>query len=134
MTTIAEIRAGLADNLATISGLRTTETIPDNPSPPIAIIDLKSVTYNGAFHGGLTTYSFTVTTIVGRASEREAQRRLDAYISTTNTGVKKAVESDKSLGGAAYDVIVTNMTNIGTVSLNDTIYLAADFAVEVYAN
>lgn len=134
MTTIAEIRSGLADNLATISGLRTTETIPDNPSPPIAIIDLKSVAYDGAFQGGLTTYSFTVTTIVGRASEREAQRRLDAYISTTDTGVKKAIESDKSLGGAVYDVRVTNMTNVGTVSLNDTIYLAADFAVEVYAN
>ena len=134
MTDIALIRKGLATNLATIRGLRTTETVPDNPNPPVAVIDLKAVTYDGAFHGGLTTYSFTVTTIVGRASEREAQRRLDSYISTTSSGVKKAIESDKSLDGEVYDVRVTNMTNVGTVSLNDTIYLAADFAVEVYAN
>ncbi len=44
---IAAIRSGLGDNLATISGLRVAETIPDNPSPPIAIISLSNVTYDG---------------------------------------------------------------------------------------
>ena len=48
--------------------------------------------------------------------------------------VKLAIESDKTLGGNAYDVRVTEMTNIGTVILGEVIYLAADFAVIVYAD
>lgn len=131
---IAAIRSGLGDNLATISGLRVAETIPDNPSPPIAIISLSNVTYDGAFHGGLVQYNFVVSVIVGRVSERTAQARLDTVISTGTGSVKKAVESDKSLGGSAYDVRVSEMSNVGAVQLNDATYLAADFSIQVYAN
>lgn len=132
--TVAQIRDGLGANIATIAGLRVAETIPDNPSPPIAIISLSNVVYDGAFHGGLVQYSFTVSVIVGRASERIAQTRLDTLISTGSGSLKVAVESDKTLGGAAYDVKLTDLSNIGAVQLSDATYLAADFSVQVYAN
>jgi hypothetical protein len=131
---ILDIRAGLAANISTIAGLRTSVDIPDNPNPPIAVIALSSVEYDGAFAGGLTEYNFEVTVLASRASERFAQRRLDEYTSTGATSVKKAIESDKSLGGKAFDVRVTRMSNIGTVSLGEVSYLAADFAVTVFAN
>lgn len=132
---ISDIRTGLATNLATISGLRTASEIPDNPSPPIAIVNLQSVNFDGAFQQGLTTYNFIVTVIVGRPAEREAQRRLDAYASSTGaSSVKLAIQSDKTLDGSAYDVRVTDMTNIGAVLLGEATYLSADFAVTVYAN
>jgi hypothetical protein len=131
---IALIRKGLGKNLATIRGLRIAETIPDNPAPPIAVIALGNVVYDGAFAGGLVTYNFTVSVIVGRVAEREAQRRLDQFISTGDGSIKKAIESDKSLDGAAYDVRVSEMTNIGAVQLGDATYLACDFQVAVYAN
>lgn len=131
---IAEIRKGLGTNLGTIRGLRVGETIPDNPNPPIAVIALGNVVYDGAFQGGLVTYNFTVSVIVGRVAEREAQRRLDTYISTGNGSIKEAIESDKSLGGSAYDVRVIEMTNIGAVQLGDATYLACDFTVAVYGN
>ena len=132
---ISDIRTGLATNLATISGLRTASEIPDNPSPPIAIVNLQSVNFDGAFKQGLTTYNFIVTVIVGRPAEREAQRRLDAYASSTGaSSVKLAIQSDKTLDGSAYDVRVTDMTNIGAVLLGEATYLSADFAVTVYAN
>jgi hypothetical protein len=130
---ISLIRKGLGSNLGTIRGLRVAETIPDNPSPPIAVIALGNVTYNGAFDGGLTIYNFTVSVIVGRVAEREAQRRLDTFISTDEGSIKKAIESEKSLDGAAFDVLVTEMTNVGAVQLGDATYLACDFAVQVYA-
>jgi hypothetical protein len=129
---IANIRKGLGANLATISGLRVAETIPDNPSPPIAVISLATVVYDGAFAGGLVEYNFVVSVVVGRVSEREAQRRLDQYISTGAGGVKFAIESDKSLNGAAYDVRVTEMNNVGAVSISDITYLACDLLVTVY--
>ena len=132
---ISDIRTGLATNLATISGLRTASEIPDNPSPPIAIVNLQSVNFDSAFQQGLTTYNFIVTVIVGRPAEREAQRRLDAYASSTGaSSVKLAIQSDKTLDGSAYDVRVTDMTNIGAVLLGEATYLSADFAVTVYAN
>ena len=134
---ITDIRAGIGANLRTLTGLRVAETIPDSFSPPIAIISLSSVQYNGAFNTksvqGLTTYNFTVSVIVGKVAERVAQNRLDAYISTGEQSVKKAIEVDRQLGGAAFDCVVSEMTNVGAVQLGDATYLACDFAVQVYA-
>lgn len=130
--TIAAIRAGLAANLATIPGLRVSAEIPDQPNPPQAIISLSNVTFDQAFHSGLTQYNFQVTVLVGRVAEREAQRRLDAYISAGTASVKSAIESDRTLGNSCFDVRVSEMTGISAVSLEQT-YLSADFAVQVYA-
>jgi hypothetical protein len=131
---ISLIRQGLATNLATISGLRTAAEVPDLPNPPIAIVALNSVTYDRAFDRGMTSYSFTVTVIVGRVAEREAQRRLDTYISTGSSSVKYAIESDKTLGGNAYDCRVVSMDSVGSLTISDNTYLAADFSVTVIAN
>lgn len=131
---IQEIRTGLANNLSTISGLRVSIDIPDNPNPPQAVIAVENVVFDNAFKQGLTQYNFTISLIASRVSERNAQRKLDAYTSNGEQSVKLAIESDKTLGGNAYDVRVTEMTNIGTVILGEVIYLAADFAVIVYAD
>jgi len=132
--TIQEIRTGLANNLSTISALRVSIDIPDNPTPPQAVIAIEAVTFDNAFAQGLTQYTFTVSLIASRVSERSAQRKLDEYTSNGARSVKLAIESDKTLGGVAYDVRVTEMSNIGTVILGEVIYLAADFAVTVYAD
>lgn len=131
---IAAIRAGLGANLATIRGLRVAETVPDQVNPPVAVASLSSVAYDGALAGGLTTYSFTVTVIVGRISERTAQRTLDAYISPGVGSIKTAVESDRSLGGSAFDCRVEALSSVGSVTIGEVTYLAADFVVTVYGN
>jgi len=131
---ISLIRQGLATNLATIPGLRAVAEVPDLPNPPIAIVALNSVTYDRAYAKGMTSYLFTVTVIVGRVAEREAQRRLDTYISTGSSSVKYAIESDKTLGGNAYDCRVVSMDSVGSLTVSDTTYLAADFTVSVIAN
>jgi len=53
MASISDIRAGIATNLATITGLRTAAEIPDNPNPPVAIVSLDSVNYDRAYAKGL---------------------------------------------------------------------------------
>lgn len=134
MPSISDLRAGLATNLATITGLRTAAEIPDNPSPPIAIVQLQRVSFDGAFAKGMTTYDFTVSVIVGRAAEREAQRRLDAFASSSgDSSVKAALESDRTLAGECFDLRVSEMANIGAVLLGEASYLAADFVVTVFA-
>lgn len=134
MPSISDLRDGLATNLATITGLRTSAFVPDNPSPPIAIVQLQRVNYDGAFKAGMTTYDFIVSVIVGRVAEREAQGRLDGYASSSGaSSIKLAIESDRTLDGLAYDLRVSEMQNIGAVLLGEASYLTADFVVTVYA-
>jgi hypothetical protein len=132
--TIQDMRDGLAANIGTISGLRVSEEIPDQVNPPQAVISLTSVEYDNAFKQGLTIYRFLVTLISSRASDRWAQIRLDGFCSNGDDSVKLAIESDKTLSGSAFDVRVTEMGNIGTISLDETMYLAAEFSVDVYSD
>jgi hypothetical protein len=97
-------------------------------------VQLRSVDYDGSFQRGMTTYNFVITVLVGRVAEREAQRRLDAYVSNGASSIKLAVEKDKTLNGKAFDVRVSEMTNIGAVLLGETTYLSADFTATVFAN
>ena len=132
--TISQVSDGLAARLATISGLRTASVIPDQPNPPVAVVQINNVSYDTAFKGGLTTYSYIVSVIVGRVTERQAQDRLDAFSSTSGTqSVKEAIEGDKSLGGIVADTRVVEMTGVSAVLLGEATYLAANFAVTVYA-
>jgi hypothetical protein len=106
--------------------------IPDNPNPPQAVIGLESILYDQASGNGLVLYNFQVTVLVGRVSDRFAQRRADEYSDVGAGGIKEAIESDPTLGGVAADTRVVQLDSIGTVSLGEVIYLAADFTVQVY--
>ena len=128
------MRAGIAKNLRdNIPGLRVAETIPDQPNPPMAVISLDNVNYDQTFQRGMTEYNFIVSVLAGRVTERRAQQRLDSFIDPGSATVKTAIESDRSLGDKVFDVRVSDMSNIGAVNLGETIYLGADFTVNVYA-
>ena len=132
MAELAAIRDGLGNNLATISGLRVAEEVIDNPQPPVAMISLSNIDYHTDMRFG-AKYNFTVQVIVGRASERHAQRTLDLYVNPVGaSSVKAGVESNRTLGGVVSDVVCESMPNVGAITLNDQTYLAADFLVAVY--
>lgn len=134
MATVTELRTGLATRLATISGLRTSATIPDQINPPIAIVGLQRIIYDEAFSRGLDEYEFMVTVFVGRVAERSAQNTLDAYLAPTGSGsVKTAIEGDRTLGGKAQTLRVTDMAGLNPVTVGDVSYLSAQFTVTVYA-
>lgn len=135
MATISQIRSGLSTRLATITGLRSGPTIPDNVNPPYAIVAPSSVDYHRAFNNALSTYNFTITLVVGRVSERTAQNNLDAYCSPSgSSSIRVAIEGDKTLGGVVFDTIVTGMRNYGSVTIGDNNYLAAEFDIAVQAD
>lgn len=133
-TTVTQIKEGLQTRLATISGLRSYVQQPDNNNAPFAWPMLESITYNGAMGGGLIIHTFTVSVVVGRASERTAQNALDGYLSYAGaSSVRAAIEGDRTLGGVVQDLIVESASNISTLDANDTTYLMVDFRVVVYA-
>lgn len=135
MASITDLRTGIATNLATITGLRTSPTLPDNPNPPIALVTPVSVSFDDVFQRGMQTYTFSVSVIVGRVDERTAQNKLDGFVSSTgSSSIKLAIERDKTLGGKAFDCRVTEMRNYGQVTIGDVIYLSAEFTLLCYAN
>jgi hypothetical protein len=135
MASISELRAGIKTNLATITGLRVSDFQPDNINPPVAIVFPISVNYDDAFARGMQTYTFSVQVIVGRVSERTGQNSIDAYISSTGTkSIKLAIESNKTLGGKAFDLRVTDMRNYGELLVGEVNYLSAEFVVLCYAD
>ena len=135
MASVSELRTGIANNLATITGLRTSAFMPDNPNPPIAVVMPSSISYDDVFKRGMQTYIFNVLVIVGRVDERTAQSNLDAFVSGTgSSSVKRAIEVDKTLGGKAFDTRVTEMRNYGQLSIQDILYLTGEFTVLVYAD
>lgn len=135
MATMSNLRNGLATRLATISGLRTSATLPDQPQPPQAVVYPDRVTYDTALGRGSDEYTFVVLVIVGRIAERTAQTSLDAYCNPSgSTSIKAAVEGDPTLGGNALDCRVTEMRGQSSLTLGDTTYLTAEFVVSVIAN
>lgn len=129
---ITGLRQGIATNLSTVPGLRTSWFVPDNPTPPIAVVIPSRVAYDMAFVRGADEFTFTVIVIAQRASERGAQNTLDQFCNSTGTySVKRAIESDPSLGGIADDVRVTDLTDYGPLSVGETQYLSATFNVTV---
>jgi hypothetical protein len=135
MASISELRAGIKTNLATISGLRVSDFQPDNINPPVAIVFPIGVNYDETFQRGMQTYTFSVQVIVGRQSERSGQNSIDAYCSSTGaSSIKLAIESNKTLGGKAFDLRVTDMRNYGELTVGEVNYLSAEFVVLCYAD
>lgn len=135
MASLSELREGIAENLSKINGLRVSSFIPDNINPPIAIVNPQGIEYHKAFANGLNTYTFVVSVLVGRVSERTAQNTLDGYCASSGaTSIKSAIESDRTLSGRAFDLIVSDMRNYGSVTIGDNTYLTAEFDCAVQAN
>jgi len=134
MTALTDLRTGLANRLATITGLRSSAYIPDNPQPPVAVVMPGRIQYDTAFGRGSDEYQFTIMLIVGRVADRASQTNLDAYCASSgSTSVKAAVEGDRTLGEKALDCRVTEMTNQGSLAIGDVTYHTAEFSVTVIA-
>lgn len=132
--TLIQIADGLEARLATITGLRVFDHIPDTFAVPCSFVAPQTVSYWNGFGGGDVQMTYIVTVVVGRASERASQKNLYAYMAYDgSSSVRAAIEADRTLGGAAQTCIVQNADNIRMVSSGDADYLAVDFQVLVHA-
>lgn len=135
MAGLSELRDGIAENLSSIVGLRVSSFMPDNPNPPMAVVTPQNIEYHKSFNNGFNTYTFVVSVFVARVSERAGQANLDAYCASTgSSSIKSAIESDRTLSGRCFDLIVSDMRNYGSVIIGDNTYLTAEFDCAVQAN
>jgi hypothetical protein len=102
------VRDGLKTRLATITGLRSYDLIPDVVTPPCAIVGQLDFTFDIDNARGLDQAQLDVYVIVQRFSERAGQDKLDAYLSGSGaSSIKTALEGDRTLGGAINTLRVT---------------------------
>jgi hypothetical protein len=108
---VQEIREGLAANLSTIPGLAESAYLLSNPTMPAAEIQPGEITYDQAHQRGLDEIMMTVRVFVGAGLNEGAQKLLDLMLAASGEySVKTALESDRTLGGAADDIHVTSCT------------------------
>lgn len=130
----SSIQAALGVRLATISGLRVADHLPEQINPPMAVVQLQSVTYHRAMKGGLSEWQFTISLIAGRMGDRPAQRQLDSWMRWDGSqSVRAAIEADTTLAGACSTLKVVDMIAVRPLSLGDAAYLTCEFNVIVHA-
>jgi len=59
---------------------------------------------------------------------------LDVLVAPGSGSIKYALESDRTLGGKAFDVFVPELSAIGALSQGGIDYYSAEFSVQVYAS
>jgi hypothetical protein len=132
---ISSLRDGLKTRLATISGLRAYDVIPDNFAPPAVIVaPPMRIQYAGSLGNAWASATFTVRLLVAKATDRSAQDRLDAYLDASGaSSIAAAIEADTSLSGAANLARVLTCQGIGVYDYSGVPLLGAEFTIEVLA-
>lgn len=145
---LARIRQGIADAVKAVGldaqGLKLTCTpyVPDSVTVPAFYVSgVDEITYAttfGAPGAGLADLTLQCTVLVSRASDRDGQAALDAYLSTsTGQSIYAAIEAARgapgapALAGACDDLHVTGASGYGQYTVGDGVYYGARFQVHV---
>jgi hypothetical protein len=141
MADVAELRAGLAENLTAIEGMNVAEHPPTAIHAPVAYLDQHEADFDEHLNRGLDLHTFSMFVVVSRDDDTAGRRSLDALKSPSGTqSVKAALEADDTLGGRfAYQEISVRCTSAAPADVYApdgdalTQYLAAAFTIQVYA-
>lgn len=130
----ADLQDAIARALATIPGLRVADHLPEAVTPPMAVIQIQSVTYHRAMQGGLSEWKYVISLVAGRMGDRAAQRTLDSWMSWDGAqSVRAAIESDRTLDGECSTLIIEDMITIRPLAIGDAQYLTCEFNLSIHA-
>lgn len=135
MASIKGLRDGLKTRLATVTGIYTHDTIPDDVYPPAAIVGFPTtVRYDFTMRTPVSRYTFPVRVIAGRVAEDEGQDKVDDLCSPDGAlSIRAAVDSDPTLGGVAHSSRVVEARNFGVYEVAGIPYIGGEFEIEVIA-
>jgi hypothetical protein len=128
---VSNVRAGLKTRLATITGLRVFDSIPDQVTPPAAVVGQLDFTFDIDNARGLDIANVDVYVIVQRFDARSGQNQLDNYLGSGNKSIKTAIEADRTLGGAVNTLRVTR-AEAGTYLQGDVTFLSYRFSLTIW--
>ena len=128
---VGNVRAGLKTRLATITGLRVWDSIPDQVTPPGAVVGQLDFTFDIDNARGLDIANVDVYVIVQRFDARSSQNQLDDYLGSGAKSIKTAIEADRTLGGAVNTLRVTR-AEAGTYLQGDVTFLSYRFSLTIW--
>lgn len=128
---MADIRAGIVANLRTgyPDGVQVGKYVLSSPTPPTLQIRLGPITYDLAMGRGLDEVTLIVQ---GLATPTEAGQMLLDEWAASSAGVKAAIETDRSLGGAVNDCVVRTLADPILATVGGLDVLLAEWSVTVY--
>lgn len=129
-----QIHQALSLALAAVPGLRVADHLPEQINPPMAVIQIQSVTYHRAMQGGLSEWQYLVAVISGRMGDRSAQMQLDGWMAYSGSqSIRAALEVDQTLNGVCQSLMVADMVSVRPITQGDAAYLSCEFNVTVHA-
>lgn len=134
--TLKAIMLGIEARLATIAGLRTSEIVPDQISPPHALVGLPPIpVYRSSMQRGTYELDLTVTVLVSAGVSRVGQLLLAEYASVSGANsIPLAIEADRSLGGTVDDCVVTSFRPLGLDEVGAISYYGGVFTLKTLAS
>ena len=130
----SQIHEALSLALAAVPGLRVADHLPEQINPPMAVIQIQSVTYHRAMQGGLSEWQYLVAVISGRMGDRSAQMQLDGWMAYNGSqSIRAALEVDQTLNGVCQSLMVADMVSVRPITQGDAAYLSCEFNVTVHA-
>jgi len=132
MTTIAEVRGGLARAIYAGTNLRTDPLTLDSVNAPCAQVFRAEMDPRMIFSGAKAQYQFTVRVFMGRASEIAAQEAIDDLCEINGaTSLLQAVETSDNWDVTIDYAQVVRIGETGIANIGGVEYLMAEFDVEV---
>lgn len=120
MAVLTSIREGIATNLRTLDGVTVLDRIPSEVTDPLTAF----VEFAGApdirqsMGRGIVLLEYAVRVMVpDNGDPGDGEELLEEVLFTGATGIWGALESDKTLGGAAHDLVVDGYGPIEAVVL-----------------
>jgi hypothetical protein len=129
---VSNVRDGLKTRLATISGLRVWDVIPDQVTPPGAVVGQLDFTFDIDNARGVDLANVDIYVIVQRMDARSGQNKLDGYLAGSGaTSIKAAIEGDRTLGGTVNTLRVTR-AEAGTYVQGDVTFLSYRYSLTIW--
>src|SRR3989304_2339903 len=117
--TLAQIRAGIVANLASL-GIQSTGYMLSAPTAPTIEVFPGETEYDKAFGRGLDQLTIVVRLTVTVTLDIAAQVKLDEYLAPSGAAsVKTLLESDRTLGGTVQKLDVLSASGYQTTATKD---------------
>jgi len=129
---VSNVRDGIKTRLQTISGLRVWDVIPDQVTPPGAVVGQLDFTFDIDNARGVDLANVDVYVIVQRMDARSGQNKLDGYLAGSgSSSIKAAIEGDRTLGGTVNTLRVTR-AEAGTYIQGDVTFLSYRYSLTIW--
>lgn len=130
---IGAIRDGIKTRLATISGLRAYDTVPDTIAIPAAVVGAPElIDFNAVMGGSKNRYTIPVRIFASRASDRSGQDKIDAYLAAAGaSSVRAAIQGDQTLAGIVDYCVVDQARNYGVFDVAGVEYFGVELVCTI---